>query len=371
MLFNTTKEKARSKQEAIDSKLNTICPYYTMFPVDFPLRVLNSAEKGQWVLDPFCGRGTTNFAARFLGLPTIGIDSNPVAVAIAQAKVVRPKVSEVIDLARSILEIGTKKEVTLPSGVFWRQCFHQKTLREICIIREALLKQENLVDKNAIALRALMLGILHGPLRKTQPSYLSNQMPRTYGTKPNSAVNYWRRNKLKPPRVKTLDLIERKANLIFKNLPPTVSGDVFLGDSRNVHAIVKKKKVSWVITSPPYLGMKSYVADQWIRNWFVGGQIGYSSKDRFVQELALVWKSVSKVCLPGASLVVRFGAIPSYNHDPSDVLKKSLVQSGAPWRVVTIKKAGLPTAGHRQAQQFKTKAGSAIEEIDLYAVLEA
>jgi DNA modification methylase len=67
--------------------LNGVCPYYTMYPLNFPLRVLETrARPGQWILDPFCGRGTTNFAARVLGLPSIGVDSSAVAVAIAQAK---------------------------------------------------------------------------------------------------------------------------------------------------------------------------------------------------------------------------------------------------------------------------------------------
>lgn len=364
-----------------ENKLNTICPYYTMFPVEFPLRVLDRAEKGQWVLDPFCGRGTTNFAARLLGLSTIGVDSNPVAVAIAQAKIVKPKASDVAALARKLLAVRRTRPVAVPRGVFWKQCFHPRTLRDICILREALLKPKYKDDKNAIALRALILGVLHGPIRKTQDSYLSNQMPRTYGTKPSSAVRYWERNKLTPPRVDVLDLITRKAISTFTGLSPAVSGRVVLGDSREISPLVKGRKFNWVITSPPYLGMKSYVADQWIRNWFVGGpaeveysradQIGYSSKDRFVEELAAVWKSVAEVCVPGANLVVRFGAIPSHNHGPAEVLKQSLEKSGASWRIVTIKKAGLATAGHRQAAQFKTEAGSAIEEIDLYATLEA
>ncbi len=67
--------------------LNAVCPYYTMFPLDFPLRTLaGRARKGDWVADPFCGRGTTNFAARLLGLPSVGVDSSPVAVALTQAK---------------------------------------------------------------------------------------------------------------------------------------------------------------------------------------------------------------------------------------------------------------------------------------------
>lgn len=45
--------------------LNAVCPYYTMFPLEFPLGVLTRQSRPkQWVLDPFCGRGTTTFAAR-------------------------------------------------------------------------------------------------------------------------------------------------------------------------------------------------------------------------------------------------------------------------------------------------------------------
>src|SRR5690606_41868113 len=48
--------------------LNTVCPYYTMFPLEFPLARLARAKPGEWVLDPFCGRGTTMYAARLRGL---------------------------------------------------------------------------------------------------------------------------------------------------------------------------------------------------------------------------------------------------------------------------------------------------------------
>src|SRR5712691_10633239 len=72
--------------------LNAVCPYYTMFPLEFPLGVLTRQSRPQqWVLDPFCGRGTTTFAARLLGLPSVGLDSNPLAAALAAAKL--PSVS--------------------------------------------------------------------------------------------------------------------------------------------------------------------------------------------------------------------------------------------------------------------------------------
>jgi hypothetical protein len=44
--------------------LNAICPYFTMFPLEYPLKVLRQHRVAKpVVVDPFCGRGTTLFAA--------------------------------------------------------------------------------------------------------------------------------------------------------------------------------------------------------------------------------------------------------------------------------------------------------------------
>lgn len=152
-------------------RLNTICPYYTMFPLDFPLSYLREAPKDAWVLDPFCGRGTTLFASRLLGLNCIGIDSNPTAAAIAAAKLSNASAHTVIKLARKILA-QRKKPDDVPSGEFWTLCFHPHTLEDICKLREYLL--EKCASPEEITLRTILLGILHGPLQKGKPTYLSN-----------------------------------------------------------------------------------------------------------------------------------------------------------------------------------------------------
>jgi DNA modification methylase len=84
-------------------RLNGLCPYYTMFPLVFPFHALANSKAGEWVLDPFCGRGTTILAARLRGLPSVGVDSNPVAGAIAAAKLPQVRAWEIIALARDIL----------------------------------------------------------------------------------------------------------------------------------------------------------------------------------------------------------------------------------------------------------------------------
>src|SRR5438132_8742693 len=106
--------------------LNAICPYFTMFPLDFPVRVLSGrAEPGQWVLDPFSGRGTTNYAARLLGLPSIGIDSSRVAAALTQAKLAKTSPDLIVKTARQLIATSSEPR-DVPRGAFWELAFRPK-----------------------------------------------------------------------------------------------------------------------------------------------------------------------------------------------------------------------------------------------------
>jgi hypothetical protein len=357
-------------------RLNAISPYYTMFPLEFPFRWLSRARSTGWVLDPFCGRGTTNFAARLLNLPSVGVDSNPVASAIAASKFVSVRPSEVVQLCRSILNTRWEPK-NVPHGRFWRLCYHPRTLEEICKLREDFIRDCS--SQARVALRAVLLGILHGPRQKLVASYLSNQMPRTYATKPTSAIKFWLKRKLRPSRVDVLELVKRRASYVFSDIPPKTMGRILRADIRNISSRQIRARFRWVVTSPPYLGMRSYKSDQWLRNWFLGGppqvdythngQLSHHSQDEFVRDLASAWRRVSGLCLPGAHLIVRFGALPSVKRNPVDLLKKSIRSANCGWAVRTVRRAGRASHGKRQACQF-IQTGMAIEEIDLHAVLE-
>src|SRR5258707_13720499 len=83
---------------------NAICPYYTMFPLEFPMHLLRKHKAlSPTVYDPFCGRGTTIYAARKLGLCSYGLDTSPIAAAIAQAKLASAELENVITLAERLV----------------------------------------------------------------------------------------------------------------------------------------------------------------------------------------------------------------------------------------------------------------------------
>ena len=156
--------------KAAQTALNGICPYFTMFPLEFPLNILKRrARLNECVLDPFCGRGTTNYAASILGLYSLGIDSSLIATAITEAKLVRVAASDIVAEARTILHEADANNV--PQGEFWQWLYHPDVLINLCRLRTALL--DDCSSPTRIALRGIILGALHGPQQKTFQSYFS------------------------------------------------------------------------------------------------------------------------------------------------------------------------------------------------------
>lgn len=361
-----------------EQTLNTICPYYTMFPLEFPLRQLRDARRNDVVLDPFCGRGTTLFAARALGLRAVGLDSNPVAAAIALAKLVAPTPGNVVRAAAEIL-LSRQKPEDVPVGEFWERCFNPAVLARLCVLREALI--ESCESPARIGLRALLMGSLHGPKNKGEPSYFSNQMPRTFAAKPNYAVRFWRKRRMKPEPVDVLALVKRKAEYYFRQVLPSVEGVVLCADARDF-ALPRRLRASWIVTSPPYYGMRMYVPDQWLRYWFVGGpaavqyadenQMAHTSPEEFAEQLSQVWEAAAACSHPGARMVVRFGGIHDRGEaDPREILRRSIQVTDCGWRLVATRSAGLATSGKRQASQFKRALKKPMEEHDFFVRLDS
>jgi len=357
--------------------LNAICPYFTMFPLAFPLSVLSRhARRGDNVLDPFCGRGTTNYAARLLGLDSIGVDASPVAAAITAAKLVNVKPRAIVAEARSIL--ASEPYAPVPRESFWNLAFHRDVLVDLCRFRAAFLRDCN--SSARLALRGIILGALHGPQQQTFPSYFSNQCPRTYAPKPGYALRYWKQRRLRPERVDMVGVIARRAERYF-SCSPAAMGHARLADSRNPDALrprTTRQAFQWVITSPPYYGMRTYVADQWLRHWFLGGpatvdyrhgvQVVHNSPETFADDLRKVWRNAADGCEADARLVIRFGGIADRAADPLDIVKLSLLGSG--WRLKTLRPAGNANSGKRQAETFMRTATRALTEHDVWASLQ-
>src|SRR5690606_19787330 len=118
-----------------------------------PVASLRSSSSKELVADPYCGRGTTIYAARLRGLPSFGIDTSPVAVAVSRAKLVCTSLGAVMQAYDRLL--GSVTRSTVPEGEFWDLGFHRETLSTLCRLRLALkrsLKERDQEEPGAITL---------------------------------------------------------------------------------------------------------------------------------------------------------------------------------------------------------------------------
>lgn len=94
--------------------------YPTQKPVLLLERIIQlSSNKGDWILDPFCGSGTTLVAAHLLERNAIGIDISDDALRIAKERLAYPMKSEsqLLKRGRDAYQSANEEALTLLAGV--------------------------------------------------------------------------------------------------------------------------------------------------------------------------------------------------------------------------------------------------------------
>ncbi len=340
MSFPRTNTRHPATTKSI-AALDAVCPYFTRFPLSYPIMCLRSGHAGAWVLDPFCGAGTTVSAARQLDMNGVGADSSIVAVAIARAKLLSVAPEAVVTRAKTVPR-GNTPTIETPEGEFWRKCYSPKILPALCRFRDYFLGAPD--DPADHMLRALLLGLLHGPQYARTPC-LSNHLPAAFAPAPEQALAFWKRNHLEPPDVDVDEAIQKRAVALLKDSAPPGRGRILAGDSRYL-CFSQSPLFDWVITSPPYYGMNTYREHQWLRLWFLGGpaqpthdetdQIGQRTLEQYLDDLATVWRNVAQACRPAARLRLRFGAVPGIAAPhPFELIRTTLSNADAGWKITT------------------------------------
>jgi hypothetical protein len=232
----------------------------------------NYTTRGDVVLDPFAGRGTTVFSAAISGRRGIGIEINPVGWVYAQAKLRPATESAVVRRLTHIAGFASRYRRSAQNApVFFRWCYSRDVL-------EYLLAARSILDwrhcKTDWTVMAFILVNLHGKLNGA----LSNQMRQTKSMSPAYAINWWRERNLKPPEIDTLAFLSKRVTWRYAKGKPQVEGSqVYLGDSTRLLSHIPSywsdnyKRVRLLLTSPPYYGVTNYHYDQWLRLWMLGG----------------------------------------------------------------------------------------------------
>ncbi|MBK8660011.1 MAG: site-specific DNA-methyltransferase [Bacteroidetes bacterium] len=230
----------------------------------------NFTQPGELVLDPFSGRGTTALQAALSGRRVAANDVNPLSRMLCEPRLSPPDLALLKKRLDSIpMQQQLKPEMDL--SMF----FEKKTLAEILSIRAYL--QQRLQNRAFDSIDAWIRMVATNRLTGHSPGFFS-----VYTLPPNQAASPARQKKInadkqqQPPYRNTRDIILRKSRQLIKNLneqevhhlqQAAVHSCFLTGDAAHLKGI-KDNTVALTVTSPPFLDVVQYAADNWMRCWF-------------------------------------------------------------------------------------------------------
>ncbi len=208
---------------------------------------LNLGEN-DYLFDPFCGMGTTLFAASQQGIPSIGIDRLPVAVFVAQTLplfyTLQPgQVKETFKKLRDRVGEAPPAPVALDVAIM-NVAFPPETLL-------MLRKWKTVIDELAPPLKDIFLLLFFSILESCSLTSKDGQFLRLVRNKKTASPD--------EVLLRKVNEAERDIQLIkeFKwdrALQPVV----YLGDARDLSVIPFERQPTAIITSPPYANRYDY-----------------------------------------------------------------------------------------------------------------
>ncbi|MGB2998927.1 MAG: DNA methyltransferase [Phycisphaerae bacterium] len=256
-------------------------------------------DEGDWVYDPFMGRGTTLLEGTLLGRNVAGNDVSPVARILIEPRLNPPEPAEVSRRLDRIPCRGTGK-----ADIDLAMFYSPKTESKIVALREYLRRRqaegtEDQIDK---WIRMVATNRLTGH---------SSGFFSVYTLPPNQAVSPEAQRKInaqrsqKPPDRDVFGLIAKKSRSLMRKL--TKAQRVRLARAAEAAKYFCQKaeepiplepgSVNLVVTSPPFLDTVQYAQDNWLRCWFNAIEPETVARRITMARSVSEWAEVMKACL--------------------------------------------------------------------------
>ena len=301
-------------------RFHSLCPYFAMFPESFAEKWIERlTRRGDVVLDPFSGRGTTAFQGVSDGPSRCCVRCQRCCVLPDQGQDLcarLPVVLRRIAVLANQFDARQWRSEAGQCGEFFHVAFARRPLQQLLYLRAKLRWKSSNVDA---MVAALVLGSLHGEMDKSE-AYLSNQMPRTISTKPAYSLRFWKERALAPPERDAFTLLQHRARFRYQSAPPDGTALVLHRDMRELPwlKVQLPGRIGCAITSPPYFDVTNFEEDQWLRLWFLGGppfptrgrvsaDDRHSFEGKYWQFIADMWRCLGAVLSPRAHIVIRIG----------------------------------------------------------------
>ncbi len=285
---------------------HSLHPYPAKFPPQLPKKILEDyAKKGQTVLDPFCGSGTTLVEARIFGANAIGVDVNGLSVLLTLVKstpltenqfsVINQFISEIQNDIFS-WKFSGKPVIKIKEIEGQDHWFQKNVSEEITFLLNKIKKQSDIVVQNflKIVLSSIIVRV-------------SNQDSDTRFAAIEKNIN----------DCFTLEQFCKKATEynsrmteFSKLVNSSTELNVYNADSRNLN-FIQDNSIDIIITSPPYANTYDYyLYHKFRKRWLdldvkfaqyneIGSRREYSSlkekKEKWNDDLIKCFKEMHRV----------------------------------------------------------------------------
>jgi site-specific DNA-methyltransferase (cytosine-N4-specific) len=292
------------------------------------------SKEGQYVLDPFCGCGTTLVEAKLLKRNAIGVDINPLGVFISKVKTTKipeeelnkvPNILRVIEGRvnkfimqtkgrRTLLDFTNEQNInekflyTLPNFPNRDHWFQQHVLHELSIIKTSIIQADISQDLKNLLLLAFSYIIVPVSNQDSETRYaaISKKIP------PGQPYLYFKE--------KLLDMVSRiKA---FNELASDCEVKVYHADTRKLD-FIKENSIDLIITSPPYPNTYDYYLYHKLRMFWlgldwesakfneIGSRLRHSSQresiDTYIKDMTTCFLHLVRILKPGRPFVIVIG----------------------------------------------------------------
>ena len=293
-----------SKEEC--HSLHSAIPYQESSNPDLPAYFIRKySKRGEVVLDPFCGGGTTALESILLGRVAYASDISQLATRITSAKITPADITEV---TLRLQKANLRRPINLD---VYRERFAPfydvDTFREIANLR-AFLHQD--FDRVASFVELMMLGLLHGHSAGYLSVYSMTQV--SLSPREQEVLNLQRRQT--PDYRAAVPRVLRKAASVLRDGCPSVfkllekRNKVAQADARNL-SYIENAAVDLIVTTPPTPTGKDFpasqVQNQWLRHWF--SQAPLAEADVFSVNQLPEWLDYMNEVLLESARVVKSG----------------------------------------------------------------
>lgn len=242
--------------------------YRACFKPQLPEFFISRLTKaGDVVLDPFMGRGTTPVQAALMGRTAVGNDANPLCVLMTRPRL-RP--IDMHDIESALRKIDWSRGEIVREELL--AFYHPETLKKLEALRSWISERAPVGEANPDPVADWIRMVAINRLSGHSPGFFSGRtMPPNQAVSVEAQIRINERLGATPPRKDVASIIMKKSRSLLRHGCVREGTRFFLSsDAACDLKGIADGAVDLVVTSPPFLDVVDYVADNWLRCWFAG-----------------------------------------------------------------------------------------------------